>query len=85
MNDRPGTDVQHLRELAISLARDAIFWKEQLIKCSLSGRKHTGTLDQDWLIGYYNIGRRSKMMETNIFLHYQCSLLNTKDTHSIDA
>ena len=49
MNDRPGTDIQRLRELAIALAKDAIFGKEELIKCSLSGRKHTGTLDQEKL------------------------------------
>ena len=49
MNDRPGTDVQRLRELAIALARDAVFGKDQLVKCSLSGRKHTGTLDQEKL------------------------------------
>ena len=49
MNDQPGTDIQHLRELAIALARHAIFGKEQSIKCSLSGRKHTGTLDQEKL------------------------------------
>ena len=49
MNDRPGTDIQRLRELAIALAKDAIFGKEELIKCSLSGRKHTGTLNQEKL------------------------------------
>lgn len=49
MNDHPGTDVQHLRDLAIALARDAIFGKDELMKCSLSGRKHTGTLDQEKL------------------------------------
>ena len=49
MNDRPGKDIQRLRELAIALAKDAIFGKEQLMKCSLSGREHTGTLDQEKL------------------------------------
>ena len=45
MNDHPGTDVQ----LAIALARDAIFRKDQIVKCSLSGRKQTGMLDQEKL------------------------------------
>ena len=49
MNDRQGTDVQRLRELAIALARNAIFGKDHLVKCSLSGRKQTGTLNQEKL------------------------------------
>ena len=49
MNDHSGMDIQHLRELAIALAKDAIFGKEQLMKSSLSGRKHTDTLDQEKL------------------------------------
>ena len=46
MNDHPGNDVATLRELAIALARDAVFGREELIKNSLSGRKNTGSLDR---------------------------------------
>ena len=46
MNDHPGTDVATLRELAKALARDAIFGRDELIKCSLSGRKNTESLDK---------------------------------------
>ena len=35
--------------LYVALVRDAIFGKDQLVKCSLSGRKCTGTLDQEKL------------------------------------
>ena len=46
LNDHPGNDVAKLRELAIALARDAIFGKDELIQCSLSGRKNTGSLNK---------------------------------------
>ena len=35
MNDNPGSDVASLRNLTISLAKNAIFGREQLCKCSL--------------------------------------------------
>ena len=46
MNDHTGNDVAILRELAIALARDAVFGREELIKNSLSSRKNTGSLDR---------------------------------------
>jgi len=58
MNDRPGTDVQRLRELAIALAKDAIIGKKELIICSLSGRKHTATLNSEKL-GYIKMAVHS--------------------------
>lgn len=60
MRNRPGTDVQALRELAISLARDAIFGKDELIRCSLSGRKNTGILDKEKL-DYIKTAIRSRI------------------------
>ena len=45
MNDNPGSDVASLRNLTISLAKNAIFSREQLCKCSLSGRKNTAALN----------------------------------------
>ena len=46
LGDHPGSSVANLRNLALSLAREAIFGKEQMIKCSLSGRKNTTCLDE---------------------------------------
>ena len=37
--DHPGTGVANLRNLAISLAKDAIFGKDEMMRCSLSGRR----------------------------------------------
>ena len=45
MRDHPGIDVASLRELTLALARDAIFGREELARCSLSGRKNTASLD----------------------------------------
>ena len=43
--DHPGTGIANLRNLAISLAKDAIFGKDETMRCSLSGRKNTASLD----------------------------------------
>ena len=42
-------DVASLRNLATSLARDAIFGKEKMVKNSLSGRRNTGILNKEKL------------------------------------
>lgn len=46
LGDHPGTGVANLRNLAISLAKDAIFGKDEMVRCSLSGRKNTAALDE---------------------------------------
>ena len=46
LGDHPGTSVAKLRNLALSLARDAIFGREEMVRCSLSGRKNTSSLDE---------------------------------------
>ena len=46
INDYTGNVVTILRELAIALARDAVFGREELIKNSLSGSKNTGSLNR---------------------------------------
>lgn len=46
LGDHPGTGIAHLRNLAISLAKDAMFGKEEMVRCSLSGRKSTMALDE---------------------------------------
>ena len=46
MSDHPGNDVATLRELAIALAPNAVFGREELIKKSLSSRKNTKNLDK---------------------------------------
>ena len=46
MNDHPGNDVATLRELAIALACDAVFGREELIKNSFSVRKNIRGLDR---------------------------------------
>ena len=46
MYEHPGSDVAKHSELAIALAQDAIFDKDELIRSSLGGRKNTGTLDK---------------------------------------
>ena len=46
LGDHPGSSVANIRNLALSLAREAIFGKEEMIKCSLSGRKNTTTVDE---------------------------------------
>ena len=43
MLDHPGTEISKLKDLAVALAREAIFGHDGLAKCSLSGRKNTGT------------------------------------------
>ena len=49
MSNNTGTDVASLRNLAVSLAKDAIFGKEEMSRKSLSGRKNTGVLDPEKL------------------------------------
>ena len=44
--DNPGNSVANLRNLALSLARDAIFGKDEMAKLSLSGRKNTCSFDK---------------------------------------
>ena len=44
--DNPGTAVANLRNLAVALARDGVFGKQEMAKCSLSGRKGTASLDE---------------------------------------
>lgn len=44
MKNFPGKDIATLRSLTVALARDAIFGRDVLAKCSLSGRKGTGVL-----------------------------------------
>ena len=44
MNNNPGSDIASLRLLTTTLARDAIFGREELARCSLSGRKNTEML-----------------------------------------
>lgn len=46
IRDHPGSDVSVLRELTTALAREAIFGREELSKCSLSGRKNTISLNK---------------------------------------
>ena len=46
IKDHPGTDVSILRELTTALAREAVFGREELSKCSLSGRKNTISLNK---------------------------------------
>ena len=44
--DNPGNSVANLTNLALSLARDAIFGKDEMAKLSLSGRKNTCSFDK---------------------------------------
>lgn len=46
LTDNPGTSVANLRNLALSLARDAIFGRDEMLKFSLSGRKNTCCFDE---------------------------------------
>ena len=46
LQDYPGSSVANLRALSIALARDAIFWRKEMISSSLNGRKGTGSLDE---------------------------------------
>jgi len=45
LKEHPGTNVASLRELTIALAKDSIFGREELCRCSLSGCKNTASLD----------------------------------------
>ena len=49
MNNNPGSDLASLRLLTTTLARDAIFGREERANKSLSGRKNTGVLAQEKL------------------------------------
>ena len=46
LNENTGTSNTALRNLTISLAKHAIFGREELAQCSLSGRKNTATLNE---------------------------------------
>ena len=46
MADNPGSSVANLRNLALCLARDAIFGRDEMVKFSLSGRKSTCSFDE---------------------------------------
>ena len=45
LEENPGKGETQLRQLTTALARDVVFGREALEKCSLSGRKRTDTLD----------------------------------------
>ena len=45
LEENPGKGETQLRQLTTALARDGVFGREALEKCSLSGRKRTDTLD----------------------------------------
>ena len=47
MRNNPGTGKAAIRALTIALARDAIFGREKMARCSLSGRYGTETLDAE--------------------------------------
>ena len=44
--DNPGISVANLRNLALCLARDAIFGRDEMVKFSLNGRKSTCSFDE---------------------------------------
>ena len=67
LGDHPGTGIANLRNLAISLARDAIFGKEEMMSCSLSCRKNTTALDKKKKLSYIKTiiqSRVPRMSET---------------------
>ena len=47
LKNNQGTNLPSLRTLTTALARDAIFGRDEMLKCSLSGRKQTKSLDQE--------------------------------------
>ena len=49
MSNYTGNDVASLRLITTALARDAIFGRDALSKCSLSGRENTAVLNQEKL------------------------------------
>ena len=79
LSEIPGKDVASLRLLAVALARDAIFGREELAKKSLSGRKNTSSLDPDKL-NYIKTLVRSRVPQTSkvefefIWTHCRASL-----------
>ena len=49
MRDHPGIDVARLRKLTFALAWDAIFGREELARCSLSGRTQQALIRESWI------------------------------------
>ena len=45
LKDNPGNSFAALRILSTALARDAIFGRDEMVRCSLSGRKGIVSLD----------------------------------------
>ena len=79
LKDHPGTGIANLRNLAISLARDAIFGKEEMMSSSLSCRKNTTALDKKKLSYIKTIiqSRVLRMSETefaSLWILYRSSI-----------
>ena len=71
MQNSTGTDVASLRALAIALAKDAIYGKDEMAQSSLSGRKGTRTLSQDKLDYIKTLVRSRVPNKTQVeFEHY---------------
>ena len=86
MNNNPGTSMAALRSLAIALARDAIFGRETMAKCSLSGRKGTGHLDQnklDYIKELVHLRVPSKTVEFEHNIWTLCRLSISKSCQTI--
>lgn len=60
LGDNPGSSVANLRNITLSLARDAILGREQMVRCTLSGWKNTSSLD-DKQLEYIKTVARSRI------------------------
>lgn len=70
LEENPGKGETQLRQLTTALARDGVFGREALEKCSLSGRKRTDTLDPK-KVDYIRSVIRSRVPEMSDVL-FEC-------------
>lgn len=85
MQNNPGSDVASLRNLTTSLAKEAIFGRDELAKCSLSGRKNTGTLSAEKLnyiktLVKSRVPNKSNVEFEHIWMLCRCSLSKSCQT-----
>ena len=70
--DNPGSSAANLRNLALCLARDAIFGRDEIVKFSLSRRKNTCSLDEKKMEYIKTVVRSRVSYMSELPTHKEC-------------
>lgn len=85
LRNNPGKTVAALRSLTTALARDAVFGKEKMARCSLSGRRGTATFSQAKLNYIKGLVRSRIPDKSDVEFEYIWSLCRSSLSKSCQA